>query len=525
MSHLLEIQDLSISAGDQPLVAGINLTLAPGQCVAVVGESGSGKSLTAHAIMGLLPNTLTTGAKSKIRFNQQSLLDLPPALLQQMRGLTLSMIFQEPMTCLNPLHTVEKQIGEILRIHQLQGRQAIRDRVLELLTCVGLEPPDSYLQRYPHQLSGGQRQRVMIAMALANNPKLLIADEPTTALDVTVQQQILNLLKRLQQQMNMAILLISHDLNVVRHMADEITVLRHGQLIEQQATAKLFTQPQQPYTRQLLQAEPQGQANAVPTDAPVLVETQALAVRYPMPGAWWRKTRYAQALAPTDFSLRQGETLGIVGESGSVKSSLAQALLRLCASQGAIYFSDQPLQQLSQRALRPWRKQMQLVFQDPYASLNPRFTLAELLGEGLRVQQPELSSEARQTRIQHALSDVGLDPDWWPRYPHQLSGGQRQRVAIARALILQPKLIVLDEPTSALDRLIQAQILTLLRELQQKYGLTYIFISHDLKVIKALCNRILVLYQGRIVEQGETETIFSQPQTDYCQQLIQAAWL
>lgn len=529
-SPLLQISDLNVRFDqNEPALKGINLTLQRGETLALVGESGSGKSVTALATLGLLPANASISGSIRLAEGEtaQELVGLDEKGLRRLRGQRLAMIFQEPMTSLNPLHRVEKQISESLRLHQGLTGEAARKRCLELLAAVKLPEPERLASAWPHQLSGGQRQRVMIAMALANNPDILLADEPTTALDVTVQKQILDLLRELQQQLGMAILLITHDLNLVRQYSDRVAVMHRGQLVETRNTPDLFANPQADYTHQLLNSEPSGQASALPIDAPQLLAVKDLRVAFPrtrqslLP---WKKPLPFVAVANQSLTLQEGETLGIVGESGSGKTTLALALLRLQGIQaGYIHFDGNELQSLNQKQLLPWRRRMQMVFQDPYGSLSPRMSVADIVAEGLKLHQPDLSAEAVDAAVCQALQEVGLETDSRFRYPHEFSGGQRQRIAIARALILKPRLLVLDEPTSALDRSVQAQVIELLRNLQQKYRLSYLFISHDLRVVRALSHRILVMKDGAEVETASTETLFSNPTSSYTRRLLEAA--
>ncbi|MCU1726818.1 ABC transporter ATP-binding protein [Pseudomonas sp. 7P_10.2_Bac1] len=516
---LIEIRNLRVSFAGQPVVRGIDLDIRQGECLALVGESGSGKSVTAHSILQLLPSSSRT--EGSIRLRGEELLGVGAARLGKLRGNQVAMIFQEPMSSLNPLHTIERQLSETLRLHTALDGHAIRRRILELLDRVGIQQPAQRLKAYPHQLSGGQRQRVMIAMALACEPQLLIADEPTTALDVTVQRKILLLLRDLQQQMGMAMLFISHDLNLVRQIAQRVAVMRGGEVVEQARCDDLFTHPQHPYTRQLLDAEPGSDPLPV-APSENLLRVHKLAVRFSLGGPFWRRD-YLQALQGIDLSIRQGTTLGIVGESGSGKSTLGQAIFKLIEAQGSIQFDGTALESLDTRQMRPWRKRMQVVFQDPYGSLSPRFSVLQIIAEGLRVHT-NLTAQERETAVINVLEEVGLDPSVRHRYPHEFSGGQRQRIAIARALVLKPDLMLLDEPTSALDRTVQKQIIVLLRRLQLEHGLTYLFISHDLAVVRALAHDIMVIKDGHVLEQGATQAIFDAPQHPYTQQLLAAAF-
>ncbi len=525
---LLEVKELSVSfrQGDRVTLAvdRVSFAIGKGETLALVGESGSGKSVSALSILKLLPYPTAQHPSGSVAFKGEELLDADEGDLRRVRGNNITMIFQEPMTSLNPLHSVERQIGEILELHQgLTGEKA-RSRIVELLTKVGIRDAGTRLLDYPHQLSGGQRQRVMIAMALANNPDLLIADEPTTALDVTVQAQILKLLKELQAESGMAMLLITHDLGIVRHMADKVCVMQKGKIVEAGPVTDIFAKPQHAYTKMLLAAEPKGAPPRSDNSAPIIMETKGLKVWFPIKRGFFRKVvGHIKAVDGVDATVRAGQTLGIVGESGSGKTTLGLALLRLIASEGPIAYLGRRIDGFNAKAMRPLRKDMQVVFQDPFGSLSPRLSIRQIVEEGLLVQGKGLSGDARQARVAQALSEVGLDPETMDRYPHEFSGGQRQRVAIARALALDPKFIVLDEPTSALDMSVQAQIVDLLRGLQQKHNLAYLFISHDLKVIRALANEVIVMRDGIAVERGEARQIFEAPKTDYTKALIAAA--
>ncbi len=525
---LLEVRDLSVAftqGGKTTLaVDQVSFSISKGETLALVGESGSGKSVSALSVMKLLPYPSASHPSGEIHFKGQELLHADENALRKVRGNDITMIFQEPMTSLNPLHSVERQIGEILEIHQGLSGLARRRRIIDLLTKVGIRDPETRLEDFPHQLSGGQRQRVMIAMALANNPDLLIADEPTTALDVTVQAQILKLLKDLQAETQMALLLITHDLGIVRHMADKVCVMQRGKIVEAGQTEKVFTQPEHAYTKMLLAAEPKGKPPETDTAAPVVVSADRLKIWFPIKRGFFRRTvGHIKAVDGVDVTVRAGQTLGIVGESGSGKTTMGLALLRLIASEGPIVYSGRRIDGFNARAMRPLRKEMQVVFQDPYGSLSPRLSVRQIVEEGLIVQGKELTVEQRNERVAQALSEVGLDPSTMERYPHEFSGGQRQRIAIARALALEPRFIVLDEPTSALDMSVQAQIVDLLRKLQERHNLAYLFISHDLKVVRALANEVIVMRNGIAVEQGGTAQIFDAPQTDYTKALIAAA--
>ncbi|MCG8360813.1 MAG: ABC transporter ATP-binding protein, partial [Kiloniellales bacterium] len=494
-----------------------------GETVAVVGESGSGKSQIMMACMGLL--AANGRAEGAVRYRGTELLGLPPRALNRFRGDKISMIFQEPMTSLDPLYRIERQIAEPLMYHRGLSRAAAKPRVLELLKLVGIPEAERRMSAYPHELSGGQRQRVMIAMALANEPDILIADEPTTALDVTIQAQILELLAELQARFGMAILFITHDLGIVRRFADRVYVMNQGRVVEQGPTGALFTQPREAYTRMLLAAEPEGRKAPVAPDAPLLLEGEDVAVSFALKSGLFGRRRGAfRAVDGISLSLRRGQTIGVVGESGSGKSTLGRALLRLLPSAGQVRFEGRDIQALDHKRLRPLRRALQIVFQDPYGSLSPRLTVGQIVAEGLLVHEPALSERERAERAGQALEDVQLDASLRNRYPHEFSGGQRQRIAIARALILRPKVIVLDEPTSALDRSVQKQIVELLRDLQQRHGLSYIFISHDLAVVRALADEVIVMKAGRMVEQGPTEAIFDAPREPYTRALMAAAF-
>ena len=525
---LLEIRDLGVvfSTNPKPAVEHASFSLDKGETVAVVGESGSGKTVTALSILQLLPYPLASHPKgSSIKLSGEELIGAPAERLRQIRGNRIAMVFQEPMTSLNPLHRIERQIGEVLILHKHLPPNLARQRTLELLKLVGLTEAEKRLNAFPHELSGGQRQRVMIAMALANQPDLLIADEPTTALDVTIQAQILQLLRDLRAKLGMALLLITHDLHIVRRMADRVCVMTEGHIVEQGPVDQVFGNPQHSYTRKLLAAEPKGRPAAAPAGAPAIGEVRDLKVWYPVKtGLLRRVTDNIKAVDGVSFTVREGHTLGVVGESGSGKTTLGLAFLRLIESEGSIRFEGHAIDSESSSALRPLRREMQIVFQDPYGSLSPRMSIAEIVGEGLAVHESQRSAEERDAMTVEALQEVGLDPTSRFRYPHEFSGGQRQRVAIARALVLKPKLIVLDEPTSALDMSVQAQIVDLLRDLQQRHKLAYIFISHDLRVIRALADEVLVMKDGHIVEQGAAERLFEAPQQAYTKALMAAAF-
>jgi microcin C transport system ATP-binding protein len=523
---LLDVRDLSIafpSAGGIKAVDGISFTLSKGRTLALVGESGSGKSLTALAIPRLLPASARVSGEILLRGEDIS--DAGEARLRALRGSAVTMVFQEPMTSLNPLHTIERQIGEILEIHGLRSQAARRERTLEMLREVGVRDPGQRLGAYPHQLSGGQRQRVMIAMALANRPDLFIADEPTTALDVTVQAQILTLLKSLQAKHGMAMLFITHDLGIVRRLADDVAVMRKGVIVEVGPVAHTFEAPRHEYTKALLAAEPKGKAPTLDRAAPPVVTVEDMRVYFPIKRGLLRRTVGAiKAVDGISLCVREGQTVGVVGESGSGKTTLGLAILRLIASKGRVAFLGKPIETLGIAAMRPLRRDMQIVFQDPYGSLSPRMSIVDIVGEGLVVQNRGLTPERRRDIVARVLTETGLDPAAMDRYPHEFSGGQRQRIAIARAMVLEPKFVVLDEPTSALDMSVQAQIVELLRDLQRRRSLAYLFISHDLKVVKALASEIIVMRDGKVIEAGPAETIFGAPRDAYTKALFAAAF-
>ncbi len=526
---LIDVRGLKVAfrsgATDSLAVKGASFHIGKGETVALVGESGSGKSVSALSIMRLLPYPAASHPGGEILFEGRDLLKAGEPEMQKVRGNRISIIFQEPMTSLNPLHTIEKQVGEVLRVHRGLEEGAARTRVVELLSKVGIRDAESRLGDYPHQLSGGQRQRVMIAMALANEPDLLIADEPTTALDVTIQAQILELLADLKKEFGLSMLLITHDLGIVRRMSDRVYVMRHGEIVEEGVTEAVFVAPKHPYTKHLIESEPKGRASPAPVDAPVLVETDNLKVWFPIKRGLLRKTvDHIKAVDGVSLKLREGDTLGVVGESGSGKTTLGLAILRLISSEGPIVYCGQRIDGLGSKEMRPLRKDMQIVFQDPYGSLSPRLSVSQIIEEGLQILSPELTYEQRRERVRQSLVEVGLDPDSLDRYPHEFSGGQRQRIAIARATVLEPKFIMLDEPTSALDQSVQAQIVDLLRELQKTRGLGYLFISHDLKVVRALCNEVIVMRNGKVVETGSAEEIFAAPKEDYTKALLAAAF-
>jgi microcin C transport system ATP-binding protein len=526
---LLSVQDLSVAfrqSGKETLaVDRISFDVMKGETVAIVGESGSGKSVSALSIVRLLPYPAASHPSGRIMFNGRDMLTASDAELRKVRGNEITMVFQEPMTSLNPLHTIERQVGEILKIHKGMSDTAARARTIELLTEVGIADPASRLGAYPHQLSGGQRQRVMIAMSLANEPDLLIADEPTTALDVTVQAQILKLLKDLQKKHGMAILFITHDLGIVERFADRVCVMTRGKIVEAGETRAVFANPQHAYTRHLLAAAPKGEPPRADAAAPVVMTADDLKIWFPIRrGLLKRTVGHIKAVDGVTVSVRAGQTLGIVGESGSGKTTLGLALLRLISSNGRIAFLGQDIQGLKSNEMRPLRRDIQVVFQDPFGSLSPRMSVAEIVGEGLKVHARDLSAADRERRVVAALEEVGLDPATRHRYPHEFSGGQRQRVAIARAMVLNPKFVMLDEPTSALDMSVQAQVVDLLRELQRRHGLAYLFISHDLKVVKALANDLVVMRGGKVVEAGPAAEVFANPREPYTQALLAAAF-
>ena len=526
---LLDVRDLSVAfhQGGNTSVAvnKVSFDIKRGECVALVGESGSGKSVSALSILKLLPYPMASHPSGGIRFKGHELLGMSENDIRAIRGNDISIIFQEPMTSLNPLHTIGAQIGEVLQLHNsLRGDKA-RARVIELLTQVGIPDPETRLGSYPHQLSGGQRQRVMIAMALANEPDLLIADEPTTALDVTVQAQILALLADIRQRLGMSLLFITHDLGIVRRIAERVCVMKNGEIVEQGPVEQVFTSPQHHYTKALLAAEPKPDPAPPQPDAPVVMSTDDLKVWFPIKRGLLRKTiGHVKAVDGVSVKIRQGETLGVVGESGSGKTTLGLALLRLISSQGPIVFMGKDVQGLQFKQMRPFRRDMQIVFQDPFGALSPRMSVGDIIAEGLSVHQRLLSEDEREARVVKALQDVGLDPATRFRYPHEFSGGQRQRISIARAVVLEPSFVVLDEPTSALDMLFQAQMVDLLRDLQRKHNLTYMFISHDLRVVASLASHLIVMHHGKVVEEGPAAELFKNPKSDYTRALFAAAF-
>lgn len=529
MTSSLIVRDLSVlfrqDGKETMAVDHISFDIKPGETVALVGESGSGKSVTALSILKLLSYPMASHPSGEILFGDKDLMKLDENGLRKVRGKDIAMIFQEPMTSLNPLHTVERQIGEILKIHQGMPDKAARLRTIELLTQVGIRDPEKRLSSFPHQLSGGQRQRVMIAMALANNPQLLIADEPTTALDVTVQAQILELLAKLKTERSMSMLFITHDLGIVRRVADRVCVMTKGKIVESGKTADIFANPQHDYTKKLLAAEPKGNPPKADLEAPVVMQGEKVRVWFPVKKGLMRRTvDHIKAVNDIDITIRAGQTLGVVGESGSGKTTLGLALTRMISSSGKIRFDGQDIEGYSFKQMRPLRRHIQIVFQDPFGSLSPRMSVGEIIAEGLLIHEPQLTYDERDQRVIEALREVDLDPQTRHRYPHEFSGGQRQRIAIARAMVLNPRFVMLDEPTSALDMSVQAQVVDLLRSLQQKHNLAYLFISHDLKVVKALANELVVMRNGEMVEHGIASDVFSAPKTDYTKALMNAAF-
>lgn len=536
---LLEIRDLEVSFGtgaaEVRAVSGVSLDIFRGDSIGLVGESGSGKSVTALSILQLLPYPLARHKRGSILYKGSGamtygeeegmeLIGARPDLIRNIRGNRIAMIFQEPLGSLNPLHSIERQISEVLFVHKDMDRREAHKKVIELLHLVGLPEAESRLSALPHEFSGGQQQRVMIAMALANEPELLIADEPTTALDVTIQAQILELLKDLKKRLNMALLLITHNLEIVRSMVDRVCVMRHGEIVEQGLVEDIFERPVHEYTKELISSRPSGSPSPVPDNSQTIMDSHDIKVWFPIKkGVIRRAAGYIRAVDGVSLNLREGHTIGIVGESGSGKSTLARALLRLEKSSGAIYYRGKNLQKLKSNSLRPLRQEMQIVFQDPFGSLSPRLSVGQIIGEGLEVHKPGETREVREAMISSALEEVGLEAEMRDRFPHEFSGGQRQRIAIARALVLKPKFIILDEPTSALDATVQTQIIDLLRDLQGRYRLAYIFISHDLRVVRAMAHDIIVLYKGKVVEQGKVEDIFLAPREDYTKRLLSAA--
>lgn len=529
MTALLSVRDLSVmfrQDGKETLaVDHISFDINSGETLALVGESGSGKSVTALSILKLLSYPMASHPSGEILFDNKNLMKLDEKSLQKVRGKDIAMIFQEPMTSLNPLHTVERQVSEVMKVHEGMSDKDARQRTIELLTQVGIREPEKRLSSFPHQLSGGQRQRVMIAMALANNPQLLIADEPTTALDVTVQAQILELLEKLKQERSMSMLFITHNLGIVRKFADRVCVMTGGKIVETGKTADIFNHPQHDYTKKLLAAEPKGNPPKADKNAPVVMEGEKVRVWFPVKKGFFRRTvDYIKAVNDIDVTIREGQTLGVVGESGSGKTTLGLALTRMISSQGHIRFDGKDIEHFSFKQMRPLRRHIQIVFQDPFGSLSPRMSVGEIIAEGLLIHEKNLNYEERDERVVRALEEVDLDPETRNRYPHEFSGGQRQRIAIARAMVLNPRFVMLDEPTSALDMSVQAQVVDLLRTLQQKHNLAYLFISHDLKVVKALANDLIVMRNGQMVEHGPAEEVFSSPKTEYTRALMNAAF-
>ncbi len=529
MTALLSVRDLSVmfrQDGKETLaVDHVSFDINSGETLALVGESGSGKSVTALSILKLLSYPMASHPSGEILFDNKDLMKLDEKSLQKVRGKDIAMIFQEPMTSLNPLHTVERQVSEGMKVHEGMSDKDARQRTIELLTQVGIREPEKRLSSFPHQLSGGQRQRVMIAMALANNPKLLIADEPTTALDVTVQAQILELLEKLKQERSMSMLFITHNLGIVRKFADRVCVMTGGKIVETGKTADIFSHPQHDYTKKLLAAEPKGNPPKADKNAPVVMEGEKVRVWFPVKKGFFRRTvDYIKAVNDIDVNIREGQTLGVVGESGSGKTTLGLALTRMISSKGHIRFNGKDIEHFSFKQMRPLRRHIQIVFQDPFGSLSPRMSVGEIIAEGLLIHEKNLNYEERDERVVRALEEVDLDPETRNRYPHEFSGGQRQRIAIARAMVLNPRFVMLDEPTSALDMSVQAQVVDLLRTLQQKHNLAYLFISHDLKVVKALANDLIVMRNGQMVEHGPAEEVFSSPKTEYTRALMNAAF-
>jgi len=526
---LLDVRDLAVSFRSEgrivEAVRGISFSVRRGETVSLVGESGSGKTAAAMSIMQLLPYPIAFHPSGSILLGGQEMVGADTRTLERIRGARIALIPQEPLTALNPLHTIDRQIIEAIQLHDpATSRRQACERTIDLLKLVGLRDAENRLKSYPHQLSGGQRQRVMIAMALANEPDLLIADEPTTALDVTVQAQVLDLLQALRARLGMAMLLITHDLGVVRKMTDRVCVMTEGRIVECGAVEEVFDRPQHPYTRKLLAAEPKGRPVRAEGDGPPLVKADALKVHFPIKGWFGRPRAWVKAVDGVSIAIPRGQTLGVVGESGSGKSTMGLALLRLIGSEGDICFEEQPIADMNFKRMRKLRNRMQIVFQDPFASLSPRLTVCQIVEEGLTQFRPDLSYDERRAAVRQVLDEVGLRDDVLDRYPHEFSGGQRQRIAIARAIILKPDFIVLDEPTSALDMSVQAEIVDLLRELQVRHGLTYLFISHDLKVVRALAHDLLVLKDGVVVEHGPADEIFNAPRSDYTRALISAAF-
>lgn len=526
---LLSVQNLSVDFTTSErvfnAVKNISFDVNEGKTMALVGESGSGKSVTSLSIMQLLPYPLASHSReSSIQLNGEELIGKKDGFMRHIRGSQIGMIFQEPMTALNPLHSIEQQIGEILRLHQNMSESAAQKRVCELLDMVQLPMMKQRLNAYPHELSGGQRQRVMIAMALANDPELLIADEPTTALDVTVQAEVLELLEELQTELKMAMLLITHDLSIVEKFADEVCIMQHGKIVEQGIAKNIFKNPSEDYSKKLLGSMPTGIAAAPKDNAPSIIQGVDMKVHFPKKKSFWGKvTDWVKAVDGIDVEIKAGHTVGVVGESGSGKSTLGYALIRLLNGQGTIKYNAQDISNFKRKDMTPLRSDLQIVFQDPFSALSPRMSVADIIGEGLKVHFPDLTAEQRDDKVVQALKDVHLDPETRHRYPHEFSGGQRQRIAIARAMVLEPKFVVLDEPTSALDVSVQVEVIDLLRELQEKHNLAYLFISHDLRVVRAMAHDLIVMKHGKVVESGKAEDIFNAPKEDYTKTLLEAA--
>lgn len=529
MATLLQVENLSVNFKTPErvfnAVKNVSFTIDEGQTVALVGESGSGKSVSALSVMQLLPYPLASHPEgSSIKFNGEELVGKKDSFMRHIRGSQIGMIFQEPMTALNPLHTIERQIGEVLRLHQKMNESDARTRVKELLDMVQLPMMKERMKAYPHELSGGQRQRIMIAMALANDPELLIADEPTTALDVTVQAEILELLEELQTNLKMAMLMITHDLSIVEKFADHVCVMKDGEIVEQDTSGKIFKSPAHEYSKKLLGAIPRGTANPPKSRSAQIVQGTSVKVHFPAKKTFFGKVnQWIKAVDEIDVTIKSGHTVGVVGESGSGKSTLGYALLRLVNSQGKITFEDKDISNFKRKQMTPLREDMQVVFQDPFSALSPRMSVADIIGEGLKVHRPDLDAKGRDDLVVESLKDVHLDPATRHRYPHEFSGGQRQRIAIARAMVLHPKFVVLDEPTSALDVSVQVEIIDLLRELQEKHSLAYLFISHDLRVVRAMSHDMIVMKNGKVVESGKAEDIFNNPKDTYTKTLLEAA--
>ena len=522
--RILEISELAVAFRGEEVVHGVSFHIDRGETLALVGESGSGKSVTALSVMQLLPYQYASHPRGSVKVANQEVIGASDDELLPIRGERVGMVFQEPMTSLNPLHTIQKQLGEIMFVHQAMGKREARNRTLELLDVVGLQNAEQRLRAYPHELSGGQRQRVMIAMALANEPDLLIADEPTTALDVTIQAQILTLLDALKERLNMSLLLITHDLGIVRKMADRVCVMKDGEIVEQASASSIFKSPQHDYTKRLLGASTTGDPIQEDPSAPLVMNATSLSVEFDLAKGWFTRKHALEAVKDVSVDIRRGQTLGIVGESGSGKTTLAMALLKLQTSSGEINLNGQSIERLKPKQLRPLRERMQIVFQDPYGSLPPRLSVNQIVEAGLKVHRQHLSAAERREEVSQVLMDVGIDPDLQDRYPHEFSGGQRQRIAIARAIILNPEIIMLDEPTSSLDVSVQAQIIDLLRDLQRKNNLAYLFISHDLKVVRSLAHHLIVMKDGVMVEQGPADDVFRSPREDYTKSLMAAAF-